>query len=64
MSDDADIAEIEIERGMAAAISVIRATPPVAVPTGFCLECDASVPSGHRWCDVECRDMWCARHDA
>lgn len=63
MSDDADVASVEIDRETSRAITNIRNEPPVAVPTGFCLECDEPVASGHRWCGVECRDQWCKIHD-
>ena len=64
MSDLADVADVEIERGMTVALANIRNAPPAALPTGFCLECDEPVASGHRWCGAECRDQWCARNEA
>lgn len=27
-------------------------------PCGFCCFCQAPVPKGHRWCDIDCRQDW------
>lgn len=35
-----------------------RAPAPAIAETGFCLNCEAPVPAGHRWCDADCRDDW------
>lgn len=29
-----------------------------AEETGKCLFCGEPTPKGHRWCDVDCRDLW------
>lgn len=35
-----------------------RRQGPAIAETGFCLNCEAPVPAGHRWCDADCRDDW------
>lgn len=63
MSDEVDQANDIAEATAARRIQSIRNEPPAAMPTGFCLECDDPVESGHRWCSPECRDMWSKRND-
>ncbi len=47
MADIIDDADERVEKERARKIEQIRNEQPVAVPTGFCLECDEPVPSGH-----------------
>lgn len=55
---DADMAEALRE-----SLEAIRKvnTNPEYEPTGLCLNCEAVVPPGIRWCCVECRDDQLAR---
>jgi hypothetical protein len=32
--------------------------PEGPAATGFCLNCDARMAQGQRWCDVNCRTDW------
>lgn len=54
--DDADRAQIEIERWQ----EMIRRPrlPRAPEPTGECLWCGEAVQPGRRWCDADCRDEW------
>lgn len=54
--DDADRAQIEIEREQARLMRIRRPAGPEA--TGYCLWCGEPVPEGYRWCGPECRDAW------
>jgi len=52
--DDIDRAQDQAEKILAANIAAV---PHDTLPaTGDCYNCGASVPSGHRFCDVDCRD--------
>lgn len=45
----------ETERARA----IERARTATALPfVGACYNCDAAVPAGHRFCDVDCRNDW------
>lgn len=57
--DDADRAQIEIEREIARQVARRKRNGPQ--PTGLCLWCGMIVTGGRRWCDAECRDEW--EHD-
>jgi hypothetical protein len=56
----ADLADITQDREEAQAPAMIAASKKPVGPaaTGFCHCCEAPVPEGHRWCDVECRADW------
>ena len=58
MADIADIAheQEELQRQSALAQATKSTKSPTA--TGRCLECDAPLPHGMRWCDAICRDDW------
>ena len=56
--DAIDQAQDEIEVAILESLSKRRADPE-AKATGRCLNCDAPVAPGLRWCDAECRDEWC-----
>ena len=47
----------ELDRDLA--LRMRRPGGPVAC--GYCLNCDAQLPDGQRWCDDDCRDDWQAR---
>lgn len=61
MADEADRAQIEIEREIERLTRHRR--PPGPEATGHCLWCEAPLPDGRRWCDAECRDAWEASLD-
>lgn len=59
MSSKGDI----IDQGNEAAELFQRAAlskrkPKGPEPTGFCLNCEAEVQLGMRWCDADCRTDW------
>lgn len=56
MADEADIASDreELDRSLA----IMAARKPMMLATGECHNCGASVPSGAKFCDVDCRDDW------
>ena len=56
MADDADIASAREELARQEALSVKKATGPVA--TGRCLQCDEILDDYKRWCDATCRNDW------
>lgn len=57
MSDIIDNANDTAELFLRAAVSKARidGAPP---STGRCFNCEEPVPSGLRWCDVDCRNDW------
>lgn len=54
--DQGDRAAAMEELRRRAAMSVRKPEAPAA--TGYCLNCDARLAVGLRWCDVACRDDW------
>ncbi len=54
--DEADIADIQVQRDLAAALANRKPSGPEA--TGKCLYCATEVGKNMRWCDAECRDAW------
>ncbi len=56
MADIADRAGDREEQDRAISLALRKPSGPDA--TGYCLNCDTSVPPGHRWFDADCRDMW------
>ena len=54
MADDVDTANERAELARAAAATLRKPAGPVA--TGRCLNCNALLPPGMRWCDALCRD--------
>jgi hypothetical protein len=58
MSDEIDIANERADIERANLIATIRNKSQTITPTGCCLECDAPVAEGLRWCDNHCRDDW------
>lgn len=65
--DEADLADIENGRHLAAALAATRfaAKGLEVAPRGMCLNCDAGlVDVTLRWCDDDCRDDWCQRNAA
>ena len=59
MSDIIDKAQAIEETLRDAALSH-RRPEPTAKATGACLNCDAPLPPGRRWCNAVCRDEWTA----
>ena len=56
--DDVDIATELIERNLALALRVVRASPMLEA-RGVCLYCEATLDDlTARWCDAGCRDDW------
>lgn len=55
--DDIDRACEREEKDRAIALAAARRTPCLP-DTGRCHYCDASVPPGAHFCDVDCRDMF------
>lgn len=65
MTDIIDDANDRAERDLALALSAAR--HPVRVepmPCGACYNCEASVPPGACFCDVDCRDDYERRRGA
>lgn len=58
MSDDADLAQIHMEREEEVRKKHTRKPVLEAEPTGECLNCYVPVPVSHRWCDSACREDW------
>lgn len=52
--DDIDRAQAQEE--MAREFAIANAKGSTLLATGECHNCGASVPDGHRFCDVDCRD--------
>lgn len=57
MADIADTAHAIEEMHRSLALRN-RDRGPAIAETGACLNCDAPVPAGRRWCDAGCRDDW------
>lgn len=53
MSDEADIAEENIEMNLLAAIEACRHQPGLRAK-GACWFCDEPLPPAHRFCDKDC----------
>ena len=60
--DDIDRAQEREQQDRAIALSAARNAPTLP-STGACHWCDASVPEGAHFCDVDCREDW-AREQA
>ena len=66
MSDDADLADIQQQRLLDAAIKNAVNKPLEINGNGNCLSCGCSVLPVYlqdkiiipRWCSIECRDIW------
>ena len=60
--DESDMATeremLDTELAIKAALSKQHLLPA----TGYCYNCDATVPPGHRFCDADCRDDWEVRN--
>lgn len=54
--DLSDLATAHEAKFLDAALSVRKPNAPA--PCGHCLNCEAPLPEGHRWCDTSCRDDW------
>jgi hypothetical protein len=65
VADEADKASVEVDFQLAVAIK--RSTDAklsLDNPTKECIECGAPTPSTkHRWCSLECRDIWSKDND-
>lgn len=59
MSDEADQAQLHIDRAVEIALKELKVDSPRA--TGFCLNCDTPLPADHRWCDHDCMSDWTKR---
>ena len=62
--DDIDRAQAQEEMARDIAIRAAAAGAPVLPATGACHWCDALLPAGARFCDVDCRDGWQREQDA
>jgi len=64
MSDDADVAQAQMERDA----EIRKRYKPTSVSEvkaiGFCLNCSEELPKDIRWCCVECQDDWSRRRNA
>lgn len=56
MSDEADMAQLHIEREVEIALKARKNETVEA--TGLCLNCDTPLAAGHRWCDQDCLIDW------
>lgn len=52
--DECDMAQAREE--MDRNIAIMAASRPSLPATGDCHNCQASVPTGHKFCDADCRD--------
>jgi hypothetical protein len=53
--DDADITQERQEKEE----ELMRRRPrPLIEATGVCLNCEAPLAEGRRWCNADCRDDW------
>lgn len=60
MADDIDRAQ---DREMLDRVLAIQAAAvPALTAVGVCHNCDASVPPGAKFCDIDCRDDWQKRN--
>lgn len=50
------------EKDRELALALARQGVEIIPVTGKCHNCSASVPNGHRFCDVDCRDDWQLRN--
>lgn len=65
MSDIIDAANDRAERDLELAISLARSSMRAEpTPCGACYNCEASVPPGACFCDVDCRDDYSRRRCA
>lgn len=53
-----DMATAVEERDRALAIQAARKPVVSAKANGRCLNCNAQLEKGSRWCDGDCRDDW------
>lgn len=56
MADLADLAQEHIEKHSPLALAVRKVVPPPA--EGRCLNCDAELEPGQRFCDADCLHDW------
>lgn len=56
MSDEADMAQLHIEREVE--LTLRSRKQEVVAATGYCLNCDTPLAAGHRWCDHDCMTDW------
>lgn len=61
MPDIADLAQEHIEKHYPLTLSVRKTVPPPT--TGQCLNCDADLPNGERFCDADCLHDWEVRQE-
>lgn len=65
MSDVIDDANDRAERDLALALRAARSPARIEpTPCGLCYNCEASVPVGACFCDVDCRDDYQKRRAA
>lgn len=55
--DEADLADVDIERTLAWSLRAVRSAPILAA-TGLCLSCEKDLEPPRRWCDASCRDQY------
>ena len=64
MSDDADIAQDQMERES----EIRKRYKPTSISEvkaiGFCLNCSEELPKHMRWCCQECQEDWSRRRNA
>lgn len=56
IADASDLATAHEQMFLKSALQVRKPEGPA--PVGRCLNCDATVPAGVRWCDEDCRHDW------
>lgn len=56
ISDLSDLATAFEGKYLESALSERKPNAPK--PCGHCLNCEAPLPEGRRWCDADCRDDW------
>ena len=62
MSDEIDRASDVEQIQRDSAIANARYSKTTIVSTGECLQCEAELSDGRRWCDFDCCELWSARN--
>jgi hypothetical protein len=64
MADEIYLASLRMDALIDGKIEQARQSAKASpAATGQCLNCQADLPPNLRWCDIDCRDDWQARHE-
>lgn len=59
MSDEVDMANMQVELNEKRSIAYAQALASTPIPkSDHCLWCNSKTIDGRRWCNADCRDMW------